>query len=48
MLASVKFTYVAGVAGREISREEGANSLIPSSTIVRLLRFVCLLVLTVP
>jgi len=27
MLPSVMFAYVAGSAGREISKEEGANSL---------------------
>jgi hypothetical protein len=37
-----------GSAGREISQEEGVFSLIPSSSIVRLLKFVRMLVLTPP
>jgi hypothetical protein len=39
---------LANAAGKEISQEEGAFSLIPSSSIVGLLEFVCMLVLTPP
>ncbi len=51
MLLSVTFEYVAGFvssAGKEISEEEGAFSLMSSSFIVGLLEFVCVLVLTPP
>jgi len=34
MLPNVTFAHVENSAGREISKEEGANSLIPSSTSV--------------
>jgi len=35
MLPSVKFAYVGGSARKRISKEEGAISLIPSSTMLR-------------
>jgi hypothetical protein len=37
-----------GAAGKEVVQEEGAFSLIPSSTVLGLLKFVCMLVLTPP
>ncbi len=53
MLACVKFgcskvLWLDGSAVKEISEEEGAFSLMPSSIIFGLLEFVCVLVLTHP
>ena len=49
MLACVTIAHVElCAAAKEISEEEGAIPLIPSSTIDALLEFVCMLVLTPP